>query len=148
MKIRPFFVVAFLFGMFAAFARADEASDKADVAQVERTFSAVLAKNDPKALGEIIVPEWRIVLSDGSLLTREQLLGLLESGKLRFTENSIDALDVRLYGDVAVVIGVARSKGVYENANFTSRERFTDVLVRREGKWRCVSSHNSELGNE
>ena len=147
MKAHRFLVVLCLFVSFSLRIHADEATDKDALVQIEKSLSTFLVKRDTKALNELLAPEWKVILSDGSSLTREQLLMYLEGGKLTFSESAVDQLEVRVYGDAAVVNGVSASKGAWENNDFSARERFTDVLIRKDGKWRCVLSHNSKFSD-
>jgi ketosteroid isomerase-like protein len=124
---------------------AGETEDRAELKTTEERMSALLARNDIDALLLHLSPDWKLVVSDGTLLTREQLSGIMKSGKLQFTADSVEEMDIRLYTDVAVVVGITRSKGSWEGNEFSGRDRFTDVFIRKEGKWLCVSSHSSEL---
>ena len=48
---------------------------------------------------------------------------------------------VRVYGDSAVVTGVARAKGKFMGQEFSTQERATDVFVKRDERWQCVLTH-------
>ena len=47
--------------------------------------------------------------------------------------------------DTAVATGSSRSAGAYKGDKFEHSDAFTDVFVRRDGKWVCVASHWSRL---
>lgn len=61
---------------------------------------------------------------------------LSQSGKMKFTSYEASELDVRIYGDAAVVIGRGRCSGSFDGEDFTSGDRFTDGFIRQDGKWR------------
>lgn len=125
--------------------RADETADKADLIRVENAMVAALVAQDGKALTTFLAADWRIVTADASVITREALLKILAAGTLKFESYKISDLDVRLYGDAAVVIGHGDSKMEWKGEAVAGREIFTDVFIRREGKWQCVSSHSCDL---
>jgi ketosteroid isomerase-like protein len=54
--------------------------------------------------------------------------------------STIDELSVRSFGDAAVVTGrtIATTGGASPE---TVRLRFTDVFIRRAGRWQVVASH-------
>jgi ketosteroid isomerase-like protein len=56
-------------------------------------------------------------------------------------------MKVRVYGDVAVVTGRNTIKGVWEDIkrDISGPYRFTDVFVRRNGSWQCVTSQSSRV---
>lgn len=51
----------------------------------------------------------------------------------------LEQTQVRFFGDVAVVTGVAAYQGT--DAGPLSRTRFTEVWVKREGSWQAVHGH-------
>jgi hypothetical protein len=53
--------------------------------------------------------------------------------------------DRELYGDTAVVTGKAFVVVVREGADVPIRVQFTNVWVKRAGKWRMVSWHSTRL---
>jgi ketosteroid isomerase-like protein len=58
----------------------------------------------------------------------------------------LSGLDVKLQGDTAVVTGVSHNKGKDDKgAAFDRRIRFTDVWVKRDGKWQVLSSHGTDV---
>jgi ketosteroid isomerase-like protein len=59
---------------------------------------------------------------------------------------SLSGLDVRLKGDTAVITGLSHNKGKDgKGAAFDRTIRFTDVWVKRDGKWQVLSSHGSDV---
>ena len=130
---------------FTAFAFGGEAEDRAELTRLEETMATLLVKNDVPALEAMLAKDWKLVLAEGIVMSRDELLGTLKSGKLKFSADSAEQLDIRLYGDTAVVIGISRSRGSWEDQPFSGSDRFTDVFIRKEGKWLCVSTHTSNL---
>jgi len=59
---------------------------------------------------------------------------------------SLSGLDVRMQGDTAVITGLTHNKGKDDKgAAFDRKIRFTDVWVKRDGKWQVLSSHGSDV---
>ncbi len=95
---------------------------------------AALVTADLKAVGDFFAPDWKLVASDASMMNREQLFKAMEAGLLKFASYEQSELEVRVYGDAAVVIGTGKSKGEWKGESFNTKERFTDVFIRRDGK--------------
>lgn len=49
-------------------------------------------------------------------------------------------LDVRVHGDVAVVLAHGTNRGEWEGAPFAADEWMTEVFIRRRDRWRCSMS--------
>ena len=54
-------------------------------------------------------------------------------------------LRVAFYGDVAVVTGTDHLKGTYRGRSGEMTLRFTDVLVRRDGRWQLVLQQSTRV---
>ncbi len=66
--------------------------------------------------------------------------------KTTTTSADLSGLDVKMQGDTAVVTGLTRNKGKDDKgAAFDRRIRFTDVWVKRDGKWQVLSSHGTDV---
>ena|SRR5690349_9422812 len=73
---------------------------------------------------------------DGSVLDKPAFLRRTAAGP-RLAEYELKAVDVRQYGDVALV----RATGVWLAKDGTPGEsRYTDVYVRRNAEWHVVSA--------
>ena len=123
------------------------ADDTQQLTRIENAFAEALAKNDAAAFRALIADDWKVVMGEGSVMTADQILNPLKDGKLKFSSFTVDELDVRIFGDAAVVIGTNHTKGEWDGQDFTGKSRFTDVFVRIDGKWRCVSSHSTDIAN-
>jgi ketosteroid isomerase-like protein len=58
---------------------------------------------------------------------------------------AIDGVEVRVFGEAAVVTGRTHAVGEFAGQGYDVQIRFTDVFVRRRGHWRAVASHASLL---
>ena len=53
---------------------------------------------------------------------------------------NIDEMKVRVYGDTAVVTGQSTVKGMFKTQDISGKYRWTDVFVKRDGKWQIVNA--------
>jgi ketosteroid isomerase-like protein len=109
-----------------------------EILQVEKGFADAIVKNDPEAIGRFVADDWIIIDADGGIIDRERFLGVIKSGALTHEMMESDDMRVRVYGDSAVVTALTRTKGKFMGQEFSTQERSTDVLVKRDGQWRCV----------
>jgi hypothetical protein len=56
-----------------------------------------------------------------------------------------DSLTVRIYGDVAVLRGIADNSGTYRGFPFTGKIRYTRVFVRRDRRWQAVAMQQTTM---
>ena len=113
--------------------------------QLERDWEQANAKNDSAALDRLLAPEFVNTDSDGRLFTRAEVMTRRKSGAVKFTTFTQDDYKVHVLGNTAVVTGRSTTKQIRDGRDYSGRERFTDVFVRRDGRWQAVSTHSSRI---
>ena len=118
----------------------DEQLLKDSVQQLARAWS----QHDRAFIENLLAPEWSVTQADGSILTRSTVLGTFFDA-VQFDSNVIDDVTVTLFGDTAIVRGRTAISAKLNGAPVSARIRFTDVFLRRNGRWQVVASHASPL---
>ena len=113
--------------------------------QLERDWEQANVKNDPAALERILAPEFVSTDSDGRLTTRAEGFARRKSGAVKFTTFTQDDYKVQVIGDTAIVTGRSTIKGIRDGKELSGQERWTDVFVRRNGRWQAVTTHSSRI---
>jgi ketosteroid isomerase-like protein len=111
------------------------------VRSIEEAWVAAYVKGDTGTIGRVLGREYVEVGPDGKPANRSEAMQDIASGRLKYTSIRLGDLAVRQYGTVAVVVGDATQKGTYAGKDISGAVRFTDVFVRRGGRWQAVSSH-------
>ena len=81
----------------------------------------------------------------GRVLTKAQVMQELGSGARRIESGSVDDLKVRVFGDVAVVTGRSVLAGSYQGKRASVVQRFTDIFVKRDGRWQAIASQGTQI---
>jgi hypothetical protein len=115
------------------------------VRAVELARGQALLRADTVTLSRMIADEFTEVSRLGTLRTRAANLREIAAGVLRLTSVRYDSLTVRLYGDVAVLQGIADNTGSYGGMPFSGRIRYTRVFVRRDGRWQAVTMQQTTM---
>jgi len=119
-----------------------EATQDATVVGQLETIEAQLAstwKNrDCAGWGALLANDWSVTHIDAKIITKEQALEMCRTGPA--VTSSVDQLAVRVYGDTAIVTGRTNATAS-GGGGLTVTLRFTDVFVRRDGRWIVVASH-------
>jgi ketosteroid isomerase-like protein len=120
---------------------------KEELIGVAREWDRAMIENDPEAIGRFMADDWKIVGPDGTVGDKATFLGLVRSGDLSHDVMESHDLEVRVYGDTAVVTAWGVSGGAYRGQAFREVERSSCVFVRQEGQWRCVLTHLSRIAS-
>jgi ketosteroid isomerase-like protein len=110
-----------------------------ELQQLEQTLAAAWKNGDCQAWGALVADDWSVIHIDGSIIRKPAALATCRAPEAKIDAFTIDELSVRPYGDAAVVTGrtVVSVGGPHPQ---TVRLRFTDVFVRRAGRWQVVAS--------
>lgn len=119
-----------------------------ELIDVAHEWDRAMIANDAEEIGRFMAEDWTIVGSDGRVGDRKTFLDLVRSGELTHDVMTSEDIQIRLYGETAVVVARGVSGGVFRSQPFREVERATSVFVRQEGRWRCVHTHLSGLAPE
>lgn len=122
------------------------ATPQQQVLAVLHDWLDALEHNDLARLERIIAPDYRITASaEGRVMDRTEDLAPIASGDVKFESAEASEIDVRVFGDTAVVTGIGKFSVMLKGKPLTVEERFTDVYVKRKGRWQPVASHMTPL---
>lgn len=107
---------------------------------IEQRLIAAWAAGDPSFHEKTLADDWSVIDATGRVMSKAQMLAESFSVDGQITKGIIDQVDVRLFGDWAVVTGRTRAAGQSGGADFDVTLRFTDVFACRNGNWGVVAS--------
>jgi ketosteroid isomerase-like protein len=81
-------------------------------------WADAIVANDAERIGAFAEPDWILVGPEGGPGQRERFLALVASGDLTHSAMTFDVLDVRVYGEVAVVLSHSTNQGSWQGTPF------------------------------
>lgn len=124
--------------------------DMTDIRRAETTWADSLKSGDAQRLATIIAPTFTFIGPDGQVENRQvYLAGYQQLSELGVAVNSIDMdeVDVRIFGDIAIVTGRVVAQLTMKGQPLTENVRFTRVYQRQSGAWLMVSGQGTRLGS-
>ena len=119
-----------------------------ELLKVEKEFAKAIVKNDLEGIERLVAVDWIIVGPDGEIVERARFFEVIKSGAMTHDAMESEDFRIRVYGDSAVVTGITRTKGKFMGQEFSTKERATDVFVKRDGRWQCVLTHLTRLSKK
>ena len=116
------------------------------VLSIEKEMLNALLKGDASASERYLADTYIFTGPDGEVSNKAQNVADLKSGDLKFQSASLDDAKVSVYGDTAIVTFASTDKGTYKGKDISGKTRWTDVFVKKNGKWQIVASHGSRIG--
>jgi len=106
---------------------------------LDRRAAAIVA-NDADQIAIFAEPDWLLVTPEGGPVPLDRFPSVVADGALRHTAMAFELAQVRVFGDVAVVLARGTNQGTWQGAAFAADEWVTEVFVRRAHGWRCTMS--------
>ncbi len=127
-----------------------ESADKAgnaeqEVRQVERELTEALLRDEFAAVGRIYADDFTLTNANGLVRDRARRMAMLKSGAVKNLSINQEDVDVRVYGDTAVVTGRAAFRVRSDAEEHGETQRFMHVLVKREGRWQMVAQQMTRI---
>ncbi|MBB3036514.1 nuclear transport factor 2 family protein [Hoyosella altamirensis] len=117
-----------------------DTSDHAEFQDLLDRWAAAIVANDADAIASFAEPDWVIVGPEGGPSRLSDFLAVVRSGDLTHSEMTFEILDVRRFGDIALVLAHGTNKGEWQGEPFSADEWVSEAFVRRADGWRCVQS--------
>ena len=121
-------------------ALASPEDDRRAVAALDLQYQEAVKGNDAETMGRILDEHFVLVLGNGTVYQREDLLREARKKSIAYEQQDEDpgTQTVRVWGDTAVVTARLWLKGTSEGKPFERRLWFSDTYVRTKGGWRYV----------
>jgi hypothetical protein len=115
------------------------------VRDVELARGEALLRADTVALSRMTAAEFFEISRLGQVRTRANNMQEVASGALKLLTVKYDSLAVRIYGDVAILTGIADNSGLFRGFPFAGKIRYTRTFVRRDGRWQAVAMQHTPM---
>lgn len=126
---------------------ARQSKTQIELMQLEREIGAANIRRDKAFFERIEADEFIFTDSGGGLTTRTEDVASLDkpAGDFKLVSYVVDEMKVFVYGKTAVVTGRTTTVSRGKDREITNKSRFTDVFVRRGGRWQIVAGHASRI---
>jgi hypothetical protein len=140
MKNRKTLLFVFLL-VFSSGALIAQSKAEAEIRHLEQLEARAVVKGDTSTLFQTIwAPEFLVNNPANLVVTRQQVLTLIRSGKLDYESFERIIERVSIIGNTGIVMGreVVKPKGVTDHAGKNVIRRYTNIWMRRDNSWKLV----------
>ena len=131
--------------LFAAVALAD---DRESVLLLDKEISVATWTADPVWFEENLADDYVLVTPTGAIKSKREVIRELSTPGMRMEPFDPTEVQVRMYGDTAVVTGRMRQRFVLGGIRYANDVRYTDVYVKRKTRWLLVTAHVSTVATK
>ena len=116
-----------------------EAKAESQIREIEREWAETAVTGDASVIQRILADDFLGTSPEGVLYTKQQFLDDMRAHPSAFSANQVNDVKVRFFNDVAVAQG---NESFARKSGELGRFVWTDVLVRRDGKWQVIAAED------
>jgi ketosteroid isomerase-like protein len=110
----------------------------------EEALARAFRNNDADAISNLLDSSWAVITANGDVAEGpETFPSGIKSGVRTLKTFDMSEARVRLYGNVALITIKLDLAGEFRGKPFDVLERETDTWVWKDGRWKCVLTHES-----
>lgn len=114
-----------------------------EIMRLENVWADLYATHDAAGLSKIIADGYLAISDKGTPITKALMLKEVGSDTTHIISATNSNFKARVYGNTAVIIGIATIVSKGPKGNVTVRSGWTDTWMKQDdGKWLCVASQN------
>ena len=117
----------------------NDARTKDEILELERQRNRAIISGDAVALERMTSDDYTFITLRGELRTKAEIVQGFKSGSFHYDSREISDLNVRVYGNTAIVTGRSIQKGKENGKDYSGDYRFTRVYVKQDGRWQTVA---------
>jgi hypothetical protein len=118
----------------------DNSDDEQALMKIQHEWADARLRRDSSFPRQIEVDDFTVVWFDGRLVNKQEDVKTYASDDAVFTEFKIDDLEMRFYGDTAIVVGQGSIKAHTKTQDLSGKYVWTDTFVKMRGEWKAVAS--------
>ncbi|MBA3247449.1 MAG: nuclear transport factor 2 family protein [Pyrinomonadaceae bacterium] len=111
-----------------------------EVREFEYAWGVAYVRRDMTALEQILADEYTFTDPLGEVSDKRKNIAHIRSGACVIEDTNSADIRVRVYGLTAVVTARSTFKARYKGFGFRGECQYTDILVKRDGRWHAVAS--------
>jgi uncharacterized protein (TIGR02246 family) len=118
--------------------------DEEALYQLERDWATAMVKNDAATLDNLLANEFQANYADFAA-NKKQFLAVVKSGTAKFESMTTTEMKAFVLDGTAVVHGLSTAKSSMAGRDTSGQQRYTDVFVKRDGRWQCVTGYSTKV---
>ena len=117
----------------------------ATITQLEHEWVNAIVAKDTTTLDRIIADDFNGTTPEAYDYPKSMAIDDIKTGTYAVDSMVLDDVSVNVYGDTAVSFTSQQEKSRYAGADRSGHYHFTDVWLKRDGRWQVVASHGSRV---
>lgn len=113
--------------------------------KAEQDLAKAHIASDITTMDALLHKDYIIAQPDGRMETKEHVLDSFRTGNRHWDKAEVDELDVKIFGDMARVLGLWKAAGTNNGKSFDYQARFISIWIKENNRWLNISYSSSIL---
>jgi ketosteroid isomerase-like protein len=120
---------------------ADTTNAEVTIIGLEKKWADAIVNKDMATLDELIADDFLGTSWGGKTYSKTQAIEDIEFRVYVAESLNLEGIKAKVFGDTAVVTLTQVEKSKYDNKDGSGRYGYSDVWMKRDGRWQAVSSY-------
>lgn len=126
---------------------AKKAKTEQELLSLLKESDACLVRKDINGWSRLLAEDF-IGTYNEDVFTKAELFAMLQSGEDVILSAEDDDVQIRVYDNMAIIIGRTTVQERYKGKDISGQHRFTDTFIRRGGTWLMAAEHWSKISGK
>jgi ketosteroid isomerase-like protein len=113
------------------------------IRKLETDWERALVFPDQATINRIVAEDCVFISSTGEQMTKAEVD--TDRSHTKISLSTVTQMKVRVFGDIAIVVGANVETSTYDGQDTSGRYRWTDVFALRNGRWQVVSAQSTRI---
>ena len=129
----------------SAAGKAETAALEEALIRLELSWGKAMTDKDYQKVDEILADDWAALDPKGKFLSKAQFMADLKAGVTASQAVEYGPIKVTIFEGFAIARGSNKETATFQGKKSTGEYAWTDVLVKRNGRWRILSSQYTKI---
>ena len=121
------------------------ADDFEELRRMDKELAVATWTGDALWFRQNLSEDYVLVTPNGTVLTKRDVVSELATPGMKMNPFEAIEVQIRVYGDSAVINGRMLQRYTLGRVKYANDLRYTDVYVKKKGRWLLVSGHASNV---
>lgn len=122
-----------------------EGDDAEELRRLDKELCVATWTGDPLWFDQNLADDYMLITPSGTSRTKRDVISELATPGLKMDPFEPIEVQVRIYGESAIVVGRMLQRFTLGRVHYANDLRYTDVYVKKKGRWLLVSGHASNV---
>jgi ketosteroid isomerase-like protein len=118
-----------------------------EVIQAEQKLANAHVSMDLDVIDTLLHQDYVIIQPGGRIETKKDVLDSYKTENRHWDKAEVYELEVKVYGDMARVLGLWKAAGTNNGKSFDYQARFISIWIKESNSWKNISYFSSEINN-